>query len=77
MSGALVAAPAAPPLRRVRAVAGSTWLALNAAILAPARGYLPFDRPNRGFGIAGGGWAGGAPGGMDGCASGLGVQNQA
>jgi hypothetical protein len=47
MSGALVTAPAAPPpLRRVLAIAGLAWLALNAAILALARGYLPFDRPN-------------------------------
>jgi hypothetical protein len=46
MSGALAAAPAAPPPRRVLAVAGLAWLVLNAAILALARGYLPFDRPN-------------------------------
>ena len=34
------------PLGPVVLIAGLAWLALNGAILALARGYLPFDRPN-------------------------------
>jgi hypothetical protein len=47
MSDTLAVSPAAAaPLRRVIAVAVLAWLALNAAILMLAHGYLPFDRPN-------------------------------
>jgi len=34
------------PLGQVLLIAGLAWLGLNGAILALARGYLPFDRPN-------------------------------
>jgi hypothetical protein len=46
MSRALATARHAPPLRRVLALAVIAWLALNVVIVALARGYLPFDRPN-------------------------------
>jgi hypothetical protein len=34
------------PVVTVAVIAGLSWLGLNLAILALARGYLPFDRPN-------------------------------